>query len=378
MQFIDLKAQYAALKKEIDESIARVLDSGTFILGPEVEKLEKMLADYTGRSFCLTCANGTDALQLVFMALNLGPGDAVFCPDITFIASVEPACLLGATPVFCDIDPASYNLSPQSLEQQIQAVVKEGRLKPKLLVAVDFLGNPADYQALEEICEKYGLIMVADAAQSFGAEYQGQKCGKFGLASITSFFPAKPLGCYGDGGAIFTDDRELAGLMESLRVHGKGPLGKYNNVRIGLNSRLDAIQAAILQPKLSALQNYEIEARQKVAARYNAAFSGFFTTPFISPGSLSVYAQYALLAENEQMRDKIIGRLGSAGIPNMIYYPTPMHKLPVFADAPLYAEGFAASTDYCARTFSLPMHPYLSEAEQNQIIQEVLKAHATY
>lgn len=374
MQFIDLQAQYRALKPEIDAAIQAVLDVGQFIGGPYVKELEKKLAAFTGRKHCITCANGTDALQLAYMVVGVGPGDAVFCPDMTFISSTEPAKMFGATSVFCDITPDTYCLCPESLERQIQAVRAEGKLTPKAVVAVDILGNPCDYDAIGAICEKYGLFLIEDAAQSFGASYHGKKTCAFGHIATTSFFPAKPLGCYGDGGAVFTDDDQAAELIHSLCVHGKGPGGKYDNIRVGLNSRLDAVQAAVLLSKLKALEDYEMEARQQVARRYSDAFAGRFVTPFVAEDCVSAWAQYALLAEDTAQRDQIVAHLREAGIPNMIYYPKPQHALPVFRDEPHYGEMFQNSDDYCARTFSLPMHPYLEEAKQRKVIDAVLEA----
>lgn len=374
MQFIDLKAQYRALKDEIDANIHEVLDAGQFIGGPQVKELEKQLAEYVGRKHCITCANGTDALQIAFMVYGIGQGDAVFCPDITFISSTEPSKMFGAASVFCDIQPDTYNLCPKSLEKQIQAVLAEGKLTPKAVIAVDILGNPCDYDAIIPICEKYGLILIEDAAQSFGASYKGKKCCAFGQIATTSFFPAKPLGCYGDGGAIFVDDDELADIIRSICVHGKGPGGKYDNIRVGVNSRLDTIQAAILLPKFKALAEYEVDNRQKVANRYNEAFAAHFTTPFVQENCVSVYAQYAMLAKDTATRDKVIAYLKEKKIPNMIYYPTPQHALPVFKDEPCYGETFGNANDYCARTLSLPMHPYLEAAEQQQVIDAVLEA----
>lgn len=373
MKLINLHLQYCALKNEIDANIQAVLDSAQFIGGPFVARLEEELAAFTGRKHCITCANGTDALQISYMALGVGPGDAVFCPDFTFVASTEAAKLLGATAVFCDIDSRTYCLSPESLEWQIKAVLTEGRLAPKAIVAVDILGNPCDYDAILPICEKYGLSLIEDAAQGFGASYHGKRCCGFGQISTTSFFPAKPLGCYGDGGAIFTDDDELASLCRSLCVHGKGSGGKYDNVRVGVNSRLDAIQAAVLIPKLKALSQYELGARQTIARRYNAAFAGKLITPFVTEGCVSVYAQYALLAKDREQRDRIIARLDQNGIPNMIYYPTPQHALPVFQNEPHYGETYHNADEYCARTFSLPMHPYLEGEEQQTVIDKVLE-----
>ncbi len=374
MQFIDLKAQYRALKSEIDANIQSVLDAAQFIGGSYVTELEAELAAFAGRKHCVTCANGTDALQLAFMAAGVGEGDAVFCPDMTFISSTEPAKMFGAASVFCDITADTYCLSPESLERQIQAVLAEGKRTPKAVVAVDILGNPCGYDALTPICEKYGLTLIEDAAQSFGAVYHGKRACAFGDVATTSFFPAKPLGCYGDGGAIFTDSDETAALFRSLCVHGKGPGGKYDNIRVGLNSRLDNLQAAILLPKLKALKDYELDRRQTVAERYSAAFAGKLVTPFVAEGCVSAWAQYALLARDTAQRDKIIACLADKGIPHMVYYPTPQHALPVFREEPRYEETFHNADDYCARTFSLPMHPYLEEAEQRQVIDAVLEA----
>lgn len=374
MQFIDLRAQYKALRSEIDANMQDVLDNAAFIGGKYVKELEAQLAAFTGRKHCITCANGTDALQLAFMACGVKKGDAVFAPDMTFISSTEPAAMFGAVSVFCDITPDTYTLCPESLESQIQAVLAEGKYTPKAVVAVDILGNPCDYDAIAAICEKYHLTLIEDAAQSFGASYHGKKCGAFGHIATTSFFPAKPLGCYGDGGAVFTDDDGVNDLIRSLCVHGKGPGGKYDNIRVGMNSRLDNLQAGVLLPKLKALDNYEMDARQTVAGRYNDAFAGNFTTPYVAEGSVSAWAQYALLAEDTVQRDRIIAHLTEKQIPNMVYYPTPQHALPVFRDEPRYSENFKNANDYCARTFSLPMHPYLTEAEQQTVIDAVLEA----
>lgn len=374
MQFIDLKAQYQALKTEIDENIRAVLEAGQYIGGAPVKELEEKLAAFVGRKHCISCANGTDALQIAFMVYGIGAGDAVFCSDITFISSTEPSKMFGAASVFCDIQPDTYNMSPESLEKQIQAVLAEGKLKPKAVIAVDILGNPCDYDAIIPICEKYGLILIEDAAQSFGASYKGKRCCSFGQIATTSFFPAKPLGCYGDGGAIFVDDDELAHVIRSICVHGKGPKGKYDNIRVGVNSRLDTIQAAILLPKFKALEDYEIANRQSVAKRYNEAFAADFTTPFVQDDCISIYAQYALLAKDTETRDRVVAHLTEKKIPNMIYYPTPQHALPVFENEPTYGESFTNANDYCARTLSLPMHPYMDPADQELIIKTVLEA----
>ncbi len=373
MQFIDLKAQYAALKNDINAEIQSVLDEGQYIMGRHVQEFEQSLSDYTGMKHSISCANGTDALQMIFMAYGIGEGDAVFCPDITFIASVEPACMLGSVPVFCDIDPVSYNLCPFSLEEQIKNVIAKGKHTPKAVVGVDFLGNPADYDAIDAICKKYNLLLIEDAAQSFGAEYKGKKCCSFGDIATTSFFPAKPLGCYGDGGAIFTNNDEIASVLQSIRVHGKGS-SKYDNVRVGVNSRLDTLQAAILKVKLKAFIDYETENRQKIANRYNEAFNEHFTVPKIQENCMSIYAQYALLAKDKQTRDSIIAYLSEKNIPNMVYYPTPQHKLKVYEGNPYSNIDFKNSNNYCDTTFSLPMHPYLTDEEQDVIIKTVLEA----
>ena len=374
MQFIDLKTQYMTLKSEIDSKIHEVLDAGTYIGGTMVKELEKQLAEFVGRKHCITCANGTDALQIAYMYYGVGKGDAVFCTDITFVSSTETSKMFGATSVFCDIQPNTYNICPVSLEKQINAVIKEGKLTPKAVVAVDILGNPCDYDKIKEICDKYNLVLIEDAAQSFGASYKGKKCCSFGDIATTSFFPAKPLGCYGDGGAIFVDDDEAAAIIRSICVHGKGPRGKYDNVRVGVNSRLDTLQAAILLPKLKALADYEVDNRQKIAKRYNEAFKEHFTVPFVDKDCVSVYAQYALLAKTNEIRDSVVEHLTNKNIPNMIYYPCPQHALPVFKDEPHFDEKFENANDYCARTLSLPFHPYLTEEEQQIIIDAVLEA----
>ena len=374
MEFIDLKAQYRALQGEIDANIQRILAGAHFIGGEEVAEFEEKLAAYVGRKHCVSCGNGTDALQAAYMALGVGEGDAVFCPDCTFIASVEPANMLGATPVFCDVSMDSYNLDPESLERQIQAVLSEGKLKPRVVVAVDFLGNPCDYDAIAAICDKYGLTLLEDAAQSMGASYKGKMCCSFGTISTTSFFPAKTLGCYGDGGAIFTDNDALADLLRSICVHGKGPGGKYDNIRVGVNSRLDNLQAAILLPKLEALAEYEIRDREAAAGRYGAAFAGKLILPPVPAHGQHSWYQYTLLAADTAQRERLIAHLKERGIPTNLYYPTPMHALPVFRALETYGETYPNAVEYCDRTISIPMHPYLEATEQQQIIDAVLEA----
>ncbi len=371
MEFIDLKAQYAALKEEIDSSIQKVLSETRFIGGPEVQEFEKRLADYVGRKHCISCANGTEALQLAYMAYGIKEGDAVFCPNMTFISSVEPAVMLGAVPVFCDIEADTYNLSPEALESEILRVEREGKLHPKFVVAVDFLGNPARFEELSAICKEHGLILIEDAAQGSGAEYQGKKCGAFGDIATTSFFPSKPLGCYGDGGAVYTDDDEIAAIVQSLKVHGKGPKGKYDNVRIGLNSRLDTVQAAVLLCKLSALDR-EIDVRQAVAARYDEAFHGKLQIPVVTEGGKSAYAQYCVLAENTKQRESILSAMKEADIPSLIYYPNVLHSLEAFAPYP--EESFPNAERYAGCNFGLPFSPYLTEEDQERVIRTVLAA----
>lgn len=371
MEFIDLKAQYHALKSEIDQNINRVLEDTNFIIGKQVEEFEEKLATYVGVKYAVGCSSGTDALQLIYMAHGIGRGDAVFCPDMTFVASVEPAFMLGVEPVFCDIDKDTYNISPDSLERQIKAVIAKGALKPKAVVAVDFIGNPADYDRLREITDKYELLLIEDAAQGTGASYKGRKCGSLGDIGATSFFPSKPLGCYGDGGAVFTDSEEMRDLLKSLRVHGKGS-SKYDNIRVGMNARLDTLQAAVMLPKLAVLDE-EIAKRQKIAARYDEALKDRFVIPFISENTVSSYAQYALLAEDQIHRDEVRTKLQEEGIPTIVYYPNPMHCMKVFADCFMGDEAFENTVDYADRTFSIPFSAYLTEEDQERIIDVLLK-----
>lgn len=367
MEFIDLKAQYKVLKDEIDAEISEVLNDARFIIGPKVKQLELELAKYVGRKHCITCSDGTAALQLIYMAYGIGAGDAVFCPDMTFFASIEPACLLGATPVFCDIDPISYNISPLSLKNQIEAVIAEGKLNPKAIVAVDFIGNPADFINITEIAKEYNLLLIEDAAQGMGASLNEKKCCSFGDVSATSFFPSKPLGCYGDGGAVFTDDDDIAEKIRSLRVHGKGT-DKYHNTRLGMNSRLDTIQAAILLPKLHVLDK-EIELRQQVAERYNSGLSERYIVPHICNGCISSYAQYVVMAKESGKREKILTKLKEKDIPSLLYYPVPQHLLPVFeGKINNYCEDFRNTVAYSNEHFGIPFSPYISADEQDKVI----------
>lgn len=372
MEFIDLKAQYAALKEDIDANIIKVLASTHFILGEEEKEFEEKLAEYVGVKHVVGCSDGTAALQLIYMAYGIGQGDAVFCPDMTFVASVEPACLLGATPIFCDIDSRTYNIDAESLERQIKAVIKEGKLKPKAVVAVDFIGNPADYAKIRKITDRYGLLLIEDAAQGIGASVDGVKCGALGDIAATSFFPSKPLGCYGDGGAVFTNDDKMDELLRSIRVHGKG-ISKYDNQRVGINSRLDTLQAAIMLPKLKVL-DYEIGIRQKLADKYNEAFKDKFQVPYVKENMISAYAQYALLAENEERRNYFVDVLKKNNIPSLVYYPVPMHKMKVFEGCFMGEENFENTIAYAERTFSLPFSAYLKKEDQEKVIDVLLNA----
>ena len=370
MEYIDLKAQYRYLKEEIDHNIQEVINETDFILGDKVKRFEQELADYIGVKHAVTCSDGTAALQLIYMANHIGPGDAVFCPDMTFIASIEPACLLGATPVFCEIDEETYNIDSKSLERQIGRVMKEGKLRPKAVIAVDFLGNPADYKELRKIAEQYSLLLIEDAAQGTGAVYHGRKCGSMGVISATSFFPSKPLGCYGDGGAVFTDDDETAKLLRSLRVHGKGKT-KYDNVHIGINSRLDNIQAAVLLPKLHILDE-EIAARQTIAQYYTDALQEYIKVPYVAENNVSAYAQFVLQAESSEQREELQRVLREKDIPSIRYYPTPMHLLPVFQGIETYGESYAITERYAECSFGIPFSAYIEKKDMDKVIDAIV------
>ncbi len=365
IEFNDLGAQYNHLKKDIDKGIADVISGCHFISGPQTEELEKELCSYTGRKYCVSTSNGTDALQMPLMAKGIGEGDAVFVPAFTFFATAEVASLLGATPVFCDVEEDTYNIDPKSLSKQIEKIIHEGKLKPKAVIAVDLFGLPANYNELEAICKKYGLLLVEDGAQGFGGQINGKKACSFGDVSTTSFFPAKALGCYGDGGAVFTDDEEMYKLLISIRVHGKGAF-KYENVRIGLNARLDTLQAAILLPKLHEFDK-EVEHRNWAAARYAELLKNKFQVPTIRDGYFSSFGYYTLKAESEEQRTKIMDGLKAAGVPTMIYYPMPLHLQKVYE--PLgYQQGDLPVSEKLSKTvFSLPMHGYITEDVINYI-----------
>jgi dTDP-4-amino-4,6-dideoxygalactose transaminase len=368
--FIDLAAQRARLGGAVDEAILRVVNHGAYILGPEVAQLEEELSAFCGAKHAVSCANGTDALAMVLMAKGVRPGDAVFCPSFTFAATAEVVAWLGATPVFVDVREDTFNLDPASLTLAIEAARKLG-LRPAAVIPVDLFGQPADYGAIEPICAREGLWMLADAAQSFGASCRGRKVGTISAATSTSFFPAKPLGCYGDGGAIFTDSDELAEVLRSIRVHGQGA-DKYDNERIGLNGRMDTIQAAVLIEKLKIFPD-EIAARERVARRYNDLLRDVATVPEVADGATSVWAQYTLRIPGFD-RPAFQATLKSRGVPTAIYYPKPLHRQTAYRHYPTPGNGLPVSERLAAQVISLPMHPYLGEELQDRIVEAVRSA----
>ena len=366
MQFRDLVKQYNVLKPEIDKAMTDTAASGGYIMGKAVKELEAELAEYVGVKHCITCANGTDALTLALKAWGVGNGDAVFVPDFTFFASAEVISLEGATPVFVDVDADTFNIDPVSLETMIEKILREGKLTPKAIVTVDLFGLPADYFALKEIADKCNLYILEDGAQGFGGKINGKMACSLGDISTTSFFPAKPLGCYGDGGAIFTDNDEWASIMNSLRVHGKGSF-KYDNVRIGVNSRLDTLQAAILKPKFKAFREYEVIDINKAAALYTEKLRDVVKTPVIPEGYYSSWAQYTIQLENREQRDGLQSYLKENGIPSMVYYPNPMHKQTAFIDLGYNDGDFPVTEKLCKTVLSLPLHPYITEDEISKV-----------
>lgn len=362
MQFIDLKKQYQVLKSKIDARIAKVLDGAHFIGGEEVAELSRKLAEYCCTEHCLTCANGTDALTLALRCFNVGKGDAVFVPDFTFFASAETPALEGATCVFVDVDERTFNMDAEKLEEAIKEVIDGGKLTPKVIIAVDLFGLPADYPAISKVAKKYNLALIEDGAQGFGGSIDGKRACSFGDISTTSFFPAKPVGCYGDGGAVFTNNKEYYNLISSLAVHGKGEY-KYDNVRIGYNSRLDTLQAAVLLEKLEAFGAYELEARNAVAQKYGERLNKKFKTPYVPQGFVSSWAQYTLILDSGEERGRIQSALKEKGIPSMVYYPKPMHTQTAFANLTDRSEKLKVSTYLSERVLSIPMHPYLTDEE---------------
>ena len=405
MEFRDLKQQYRVLREDMDRSILDAVASGAYIMGPQVKELEKQLAEYVGVKHCLTCANGTDALTLALKAWGIGPGDAVFVPDFTFFSSAEVVSLEGATPVFVDVHEDTFNMDAADLERAVKQVLADGQLQPRAIVAVDLFGLPADYQAIRAVADKYGLLVLEDGAQGFGGTIDGKRACSFGDISTTSFFPAKPVGCYGDGGAVFTDNDEWAALIESYRVHGKGQF-KYDNVRIGLNSRLDTVQAAVLQVKLKAFADYELDAVNKAAELYTQYLchserseESLVATPLIPAGYRSSWAQYTIRLRDREQRDALQTHLKAQGIPSMVYYPKPMHLQTAFSDFSTRPSGLGrndkevdclgrndsvslsfraksrnlcpVATSLCDRVLSLPMHPYLTE-EQIRTVSDAI------
>ena len=363
--FIDLGTQRRRLRRSLDDAMQRVMDHGQYILGPEVIELESQLAAIAGAKHCVSCANGTDALGLVLMADEVGAGDAVFVPAFTFAAPAEVVRWVGATPVFVDVIEDTYNLDPARLETAIELGKRQG-LRPRAVIPVDLFGQPADYAALAPIAAAHGMFMLCDAAQSFGASLSGRRVGGFGRATATSFFPAKPLGCYGDGGAVLTDDDDLAAVIRSLRVHGQGS-NKYDNVRIGINGRLDTMQAAVLLEKLTIFED-EIETRQRIARLYGDLLGDVVRLPHVIPGAISTWAQYTIVTER---RDSVITACKRAGVPTAVYYPIPLSQQTAYLHFPSGPEGVPVSERLARQVVSLPMHPYLDQATQERVATAV-------
>ncbi len=381
--FIDLQAQRRRLGQPLEDAILKVVRSGAYIMGPEIAELERQLCAFGQASYALTCGSGTEALVLPLMAWGIGPGDAVFCPSFTFAATAEVMPLVGASPVFVDIDPATYNLDPVSLEAAIVAVKAAGRLTPRAVIAVDLFGGPADYPAITAVCARHGLKLIADSAQGFGCTLAGRHPIHWADVATTSFFPAKPLGCYGDGGAVLCKDPSFHDLLVSLRVHGQAVKSdiegrtfdhdpKYLNVRIGMNARMDTIQAAVLIEKLKIFED-EIAARNRVADRYGAGLGDLVTTPGVLAGGTSVWAQYTieLPARPGAGRDDLAVRLREQGIPTAVYYPIPIHRQGVYSAYPVAPDGLPVTEAKAGRVISLPMHPYLTPDDQDQIIAAI-------
>lgn len=369
IEFIDLKKQQVLLRSRIDLAIKRVLDHGQYIMGPEVAELEAQLSDFCNVKHTISCANGTDALVLALMALGIGQGDAVFVPTFTFAATAEVVALVGATPVFIDIKRDTFNIDPESLVQGITRAAHLG-LKAKAIIAVDLFGQPAEYEILESIATSHGLKLIADGAQSFGATYQGQRVGSIGDIATTSFFPAKPLGCYGDGGAVFVEDDDLADIMSSLRVHGQGT-DKYDNVRIGMNGRLDTLQAAILMEKLKVFEA-EIAARQHAARTYSQQLQDIVITPRLHPDCTSVWAQYTIILPENVDRAKLMLQLKDRGIPTVVYYVKPLHLQKAYHRYPTATgEALPIAEHLAKRVLSLPMHGYMDQETQDYIIGHI-------
>lgn len=372
MEFRDLKRQYSYIKDEVDKRISEVLAETNFIQGKQVEELENKLASFVGTKHCITCANGTDALELTLMAWNIKEGDAVFVPDFTFFSSGEAVSCVGAMPIFVDVEEDTFNISIDSLEKMIQKVINEGKYNPKVIVTVDLFGQPVDYSRIKEIAEKYHLYILEDGAQGFGGKIGERRACSFGDISTTSFFPAKPLGCYGDGGAIFTDNDEWAELLKSYRVHGKGT-SKYDNVRIGMNSRLDTIQAAVLLAKLPIFENEELVNGQIIAEKYTEQLKEYVKTPFVKEGFYSSWAQYTIQLPDKEIRDGLQAYLKENDIPSMIYYQKPMHQQDAFDKTQYRDSDFPNTISLCNTVLSLPFHPFLLDEELTKVCDAVKK-----
>lgn len=372
MQFRDLKTQYLALKDEMDKAIKEVVESSAFVMGPKIKEMETAFADYVGMKHCIACNSGTDALLLALKAWDVKPGDAVFVPAFTFFASAEVIAMQGATPVFVDVDENTFNIDVADLERKIGQTIKAGKLKPRVVIAVDLFGLPADFEAINQVAERHGLYVLEDGAQGFGGRIGEKKACSFGHITTTSFFPAKPVGCYGDGGAIFTNNDEWAALMESYHIHGKGS-DRYDNVRIGMNSRLDSIQAAVLLVKLKAFKEYELVDINKVAARYTEKLKDVVKTPVVPEGYYSSWAQYTIQLESKETRNGLQEAMNAKGIPTAIYYPIPMHRQTAFNHLDVNDNLCPVSDRLADTVISLPIHPYLSEEEQEKVCEAVME-----
>ena len=370
MQFRDLKTQYAVLKDEMDKAILDVVASSAYVMGPKIKEMETAFAEYVGVKHCVACNSGTDALLLALKAWDVKPGDAVFVPSFTFFASAEVIAMQGATPVFVDVDKDTFNIDVADLELKIEQTRKAGKLTPRVVIAVDLFGLPADFAAIRKVADKYGLYVLEDGAQGFGGRISDRKACTFGDISTTSFFPAKPVGCYGDGGAVFTDNDEWAELMESYHIHGKGS-DRYDNIRIGMNSRMDSIQAAILIVKLKAFAEHELVDVNKVAARYTELLHDVVKTPIVPQGFYSSWAQYTLQLENKEQRTGLQAALKALDIPTAIYYPIPMHRQTAFNYLNPDDNRCPVSDQLADTVISLPIHPYLSNADQDMICDAV-------
>lgn len=373
MQLRDLKMQYLKNRCDIDTAIQKTISSADFIGGKEVKELEEQLAEYVGVKHCLTCANGTDAMNLLLMAWGIQKGDAVFVPDFTFFSSAEVVAYNGAVPVFVDVKKDTFNMDTDKLEKAIQKVIKKGEVKPRAIIAVDLFGLPAEHDIIEKIAKKYNLLVLEDGAQGFGGNISGRKACSFGNAAATSFFPAKPLGCYGDGGAVFTNDSSLAKLLESLKMHGKGS-NKYDNVRIGINSRLDSIQAAILLVKLKIFKEHELEDVNRIAEYYHKRLKDTVPIPEIPDRYYSSFAQYTVRFGNIEQRDKMQKNLTEKRIPCMVYYPKPLHAQEAFSVTGIDETDFEVSNELCRTVLSLPMHPYLTEEDVDDICSAIISS----